>query len=57
MSHQIDEIPDSAMTIRFGQQDSPNACLICHKEKDADWLGGTMAKWYPSKQAVQNALR
>jgi Cytochrome c554 and c-prime len=57
MSHQIDEIPDAAMTIRFGQQDSPNACLICHKEKDTDWLSSTMARWYPSRQAVQNALR
>lgn len=37
-SHQIDDIPDTELTLRFGQQDSPNACLICHRDKDADWL-------------------
>jgi predicted CXXCH cytochrome family protein len=44
-SHQIDDIPDAAMTARFGQTDSPNACLICHKDKDAAWLSGTMKAW------------
>jgi hypothetical protein len=37
-SHQIDDIPDADMTDRFGNSDSPNACLICHKERDATWL-------------------
>ena len=37
-SHQIDEVPDQAMTARFGDADSPNACLSCHRERDAAWL-------------------
>lgn len=37
-SHQIDDIPDAAMTTRFGQQESPSACLMCHSGKDEQWL-------------------
>jgi predicted CXXCH cytochrome family protein len=36
--HQIDDKPDAEMTARFGQAESPNACLLCHKDKDAAWL-------------------
>jgi hypothetical protein len=35
--HQIDDIPNAEMTKRFGQEESPNACLPCHNKKDADW--------------------
>ncbi len=44
-SHQIDEIPDAEMTARFGRQDSPNACLSCHRDKDSRWLADSMAAW------------
>jgi predicted CXXCH cytochrome family protein len=44
-SHEIDEIPDAEMTARFGQNDSPNACLICHADKDAAWLRLELGKW------------
>ncbi len=44
-SHQIDEIPDAEMTTRFGEADSPNACLGCHKDRDARWLRDRMAAW------------
>lgn len=37
-SHQIDDIPRADFTSRFGQQDSPNACLLCHEERDAAWV-------------------
>ncbi len=57
MSHQIDEIPDAAMTARFGRQDSPNACLGCHEEKDEAWLARTMQESYPPRHAVQRAGR
>jgi predicted CXXCH cytochrome family protein len=40
-SHQIDDIPDAGMTARFGEDDSPNACLACHGDRGLDWL--TMA--------------
>jgi predicted CXXCH cytochrome family protein len=36
--HQIDDIPSAEMTKRFGQEESPNACLLCHTTKDADWV-------------------
>jgi predicted CXXCH cytochrome family protein len=48
-SHQIDEIPDVEMTARFGESDSPNACLSCHRDKDARWLVDSMAAWRPGR--------
>jgi predicted CXXCH cytochrome family protein len=47
-SHQIDEIPDAGMTARFGESDSPNACLGCHRDKDVPWLVAKMAAWRPA---------
>jgi predicted CXXCH cytochrome family protein len=44
-SHEIDEVPDAAMTERFGNDDSPNACLACHRDRDTTWLGYQLAKW------------
>jgi hypothetical protein len=43
--HQIDDIPDGEMTARFGQADSPNACLMCHKDRDNAWLTRRLAGW------------
>jgi tetratricopeptide (TPR) repeat protein len=37
-THQIDDIPNADTTLRFGQQASPNACLLCHRDKDAHWV-------------------
>ena len=37
-THRIDDIPNAAMTVRFGQQQSPNACLICHADRNIAWL-------------------
>lgn len=42
-SHQIDDIPDVAMTGRFGAEDSPNACLACHRDQGTAWLATAMA--------------
>jgi predicted CXXCH cytochrome family protein len=43
--HQIDDIPNAEMTKRFGQEESPNACLLCHKEKNADWVQQQLSGW------------
>jgi hypothetical protein len=45
MTHQLDDIPRAEMTERFGQKDSPNACLICHTDKDIAWLKRELSKW------------
>jgi hypothetical protein len=45
MTHTIDDIPSAEMTARFGQQNSPNACLICHKDKDFAWLRAKLSQW------------
>jgi predicted CXXCH cytochrome family protein len=37
-NHRIDDLPNPRMTERFGQEDSPNACLICHTDKKIPWL-------------------
>ena len=38
MTHRIDDIPNAEMTLRFRQEESPNACLLCHTDKDGQWL-------------------
>jgi hypothetical protein len=47
-THQIDDIPNAEMTLRFGQQESPNACLLCHKDKSLQWLSQQLSAWKPS---------
>jgi hypothetical protein len=44
-THQIDDIPNPEMTLRFGQQDSPNACLLCHAGKTANWVQSQLLDW------------
>jgi len=45
MTHQLDDVPSAEMTARFGQENSPNACLICHKDKDVAWLKTQLSQW------------
>ena len=56
-NHQIDDIPDAEMTARFGAQDSPNACLTCHTDRDAAWLKLKIAAWKSGGQALAGAPR
>jgi hypothetical protein len=44
-THQIDSIPNADLTLRFGQEESPNACLLCHTQEDARWVKSEMLKW------------
>jgi predicted CXXCH cytochrome family protein len=44
-THQIDDIPNAEMTERFGPDESPNACLLCHTEKDAQWVKLRLQAW------------
>jgi tetratricopeptide (TPR) repeat protein len=43
-SHEI-EIPRADLTERFGQNDSPNTCLLCHKDRDANWTASKLKRW------------
>jgi predicted CXXCH cytochrome family protein len=43
--HQIDDIPNAAMTKRFGEEESPNACLLCHSKNDANWVEKQLSNW------------
>jgi predicted CXXCH cytochrome family protein len=43
-SHEIG-IPRADLTERFGQDESPNACLICHANKNALWTEQHLQKW------------
>lgn len=43
-SHQI-EIPAADLTERFGQEASPNACLLCHQDRDAAWVTQALRHW------------
>jgi predicted CXXCH cytochrome family protein len=51
-SHQIDDIPDADMTQRFGQADSPNACLLCHTDKSAAWVQACLQSWKSPLPAI-----
>jgi hypothetical protein len=31
--------------MRFGQAESPNACLLCHTEKTAEWVQVKLQTW------------
>ncbi len=44
-THRIDDIPNAKMTLRFGQQESPNACLLCHTERDPAWVEERLKTW------------
>ncbi|MGA7626084.1 MAG: cytochrome c3 family protein [Candidatus Acidiferrales bacterium] len=44
-THQIDDIPNPDMTLRFGQSESPNACLQCHTEKSPQWVKQEITIW------------
>ena len=44
-THRLDDIPDAAATARFGQDRSPNACLICHQDRDVGWLRRNLVSW------------
>lgn len=42
-THKVDDVPNAEMTLRFGQKESPNACLGCHSQEDGQWLQRQMA--------------
>lgn len=44
-THRIDDIPNADNTLRFGQQESPNACLLCHQDRDAQWVKQQLMAW------------
>jgi len=44
-THQIDDIPSAEMTARFGPEESPNACLLCHSDKDVHWVELKLQAW------------
>jgi hypothetical protein len=44
-THQIDDIPSAEMTQRFGAEESPNTCLLCHSEKYARWVELKLQTW------------
>lgn len=47
-THKIDSIPNADLTARFGQQESPHACLLCHAQKDPPWVKATTQRWKAS---------
>jgi len=52
-THRIDDIPDARMTEQFGPQQSPNACLLCHVDKNVAWLEQELeTRWNVHKSPV-----
>jgi predicted CXXCH cytochrome family protein len=54
-THEVDSIPDADLTLRFGQEESPNACLLCHQKQDAQWVKREMRQWTPGVGATSGA--
>ena len=52
-THQIDDIPNAEATQRFGQEESPNACLLCHRNQSAQWVRDRLRGW---KRTEANAV-
>jgi hypothetical protein len=52
-SHRIDDIPNAENTQRFGQQDSPNACLLCHTTRSVHWVQQNLAAWKAERPLPQ----
>jgi predicted CXXCH cytochrome family protein len=51
-THQIDDMPKPAMTLRFGPGESPNACLLCHHQRNADWVRAQLIAWKQNPSQV-----
>ncbi len=45
-THQIDDIPRADPLLRFGREESPNACLSCHSAKSNEWVKKELAAWH-----------
>ena len=43
-THHIDDIPNARMTEQFGREGSPNACLLCHRDKSVAWISQQLEK-------------
>jgi hypothetical protein len=54
-THKIDSIPNGDLALRFGQEESPNACLLCHQQKDALWVKAAMQQWQASAKESRGA--
>jgi len=53
LTQRIEDIPNARMTEKFGPQQSPNACLLCHGDKNAAWLAQEMeTRWNARKPPV-----
>ena len=44
-SHQIDEIPHPENALRFGEMESPIACLECHSGENISWVQKNLRSW------------
>jgi predicted CXXCH cytochrome family protein len=50
-THRVDDTPNGQTTEQFGQEQSPNACLLCHRDKSVAWLGQELAKGWNRRSA------
>jgi predicted CXXCH cytochrome family protein len=57
-SHEFDQIPDAQMTMNFGEEESPNACQLCHRQKSAQWVEQALAEWKgPTKPPLTGSIQ
>lgn len=45
-THKISSIPSPANSIRFGVDESPNACTQCHEDQSLQWSETYVQEWY-----------
>ncbi len=56
-SHQISEIPSADITERFGQDESPNACILCHQNRPVSWMKTQLKSWNSGNFVSKSAGR
>ena len=45
-THKMSSIPSPANSIRFGVEESPNACTLCHEDESLQWSEDYVREWY-----------
>ncbi len=40
-------VPRPDLTVSLGEQNAPNACNDCHRNRSAAWAAATVRRWYP----------
>lgn len=55
-SHNMGSIPNPYLSIRYGIENSPNACNECHSDKSPEWAVGKLKEWKQDSHLIDVPL-